>query len=164
MSLSEDVLIGIAGVAIALIGFSGVVTTLGRRGSGEWSPSETLQLRTLIDPSIVTLYAVFFPIGLVLITEDTEIIWRVSNFAVFVGHALGFSAFLRRGSTDTVLVSQKVWSVVTVTMLSGTLGSSLGLLPWHQFTFLLGLVLGIGVSLQNFYLLLFPPNQASKRN
>ena len=161
MSLSEAVLVGIAGVAIALIGFSGVITALGRRGSGKWSPAETLQLRTLVDPCIVTLYAVFVPIGLGLITEDTEIVWRASNFAVFVGHTLGFTAFLRRGSTDTVLLSQKAWSAVTVIVLLGTLGSSLGLLPWHQFTFLLGLVLGIGVSLQNFYLLLFPSIQTS---
>jgi len=163
MNLSEDVLVGIAGVAIALIGFSGVVTTLGRRGSGEWSLAETLQLRTLIDPSIVTLFATFVPIGLGLVTEDTEIVWRGSNFAVFVGHMLGFTAFLRRGSTDTVLFSQKAWSVATVIVLLATLGSSLGFLPWHQFTFLLGLALGIGVSLQNFYLLLFPLSRSSKK-
>jgi len=161
MNLSEDVLVGIAGVAIALIGFSGVVTTLGRRVSGEWSPAETLQLRTLVDPSLVTLFSAFVPIGLGLITADTEFVWRASNFAVFVGHALGFAAFLRRGSTETVLVVQTVWSVITVVVLSGTLGSSFGLIPWHQFTFLLGLALGIGVSLQNFYLLLFPSAQAS---
>ena len=161
MNLSEDVLVGIAGVAIALIGFSGVVTALGRRGSGVWSPAETLQLRTLIDPSIVTLFASFFPIGLGLITDDAEIVWRASNFAVFVGHVLGFTAFLRRGSPDTVLFSQRAWSAATVIVLLSTLGGSLGLLPWLQFTFLLGLALGIGVSLQNFYLLLFPPIQTS---
>ena len=163
MSLSEDVLMGVTGVAIALIGFSGVVTVLGRRGSGKWSRSETLQLTTLVNPCIVTLYAAFVPIGLGLITENTEIVWRGSNFAVFIGHVLGFTAFLRRGSTDTVLFIQKAWSAVTVIVLLGTLGSSLGLLPWHQFTFLLGLVLGIGVSLQNFYLLLFPSSQTSNR-
>ena len=162
MNLSEDVLVGIAGVAITLIGFSGVVTALGHRGSGEWSLAETLQLRTLIEPSIVTLFAAFVPIGLGLITEDIEIVWRASNFAVFVGHVLGFTAFLRRGSTDTVLFSQKAWSVATVTVLLATLGSALGLLPWHQFTFLLGLALGIGVSLQNFYLLLFPRSRPAK--
>lgn len=94
MNLSEDVLVGIAGIAIALIGFSGVVT-----------------------------------------------------------------AFLRRGSPETILLSQKAWSVITVIVLLATLSSSLGLVPWHQFTFLLGLALGIGVSLQNFYLLLFPSNR-----
>ena len=161
MNLSEDVLVGIAGVAIALIGFSGVVTSLGRKGSGKWSPAETLQLRTLIDPSIVTLFAAFVPIGIGLVAEDTEIVWRASNFVVFVGHVLGFTAFLRRGSTDTVLWSQKAWSAVTVIVLLATLASSLGFVPWHQFTFLLGLALGIGVSLQNFYLLLFPSSQPS---
>ena len=161
MSLSEDVLIAIAGIAIALIGFSGVATALGRRGSGKWSPSETLQIRTLVDPCIVTLYAAFVPIGLGLITEDTETIWRASNFAVFLGHVAGFTAFLRRGAPETVSWSQKAWSVITVIVLLGTAGSALGLLPWHQLTFLFGLVLGIGVSLTNFYLLLFPSQQGN---
>jgi len=115
----------------------------------------------LIDPSIVTLFAAFVPIGLGLITDDAETVWRASNFGVFVGHVLGFTAFLRRGSTDTVLFSQKAWSAVTVIVLLGTLGSSFGLLPWHQFMFLLGLALGIGVSLQIFCLLLFPSSHTS---
>lgn len=163
MDLSEDVLVGIAGVSIALIGFSGVVTALGRRGTGKWSPSETLQLRSLVDPCIVTLYALFVPIGLGLVTENTEIIWRVSNFTVFIGHSLGFTAFLRRGSADTILLIHKIGAAITVVMLLGTLGSSLDLLPWHQFTFYLGLVVGIFVSLQNFYLLLFPANDTADR-
>jgi hypothetical protein len=163
MNLSEEVLMGVAGVAIALIGFSGVVTALGRRGSGKWSPAETLQLTTLVNPCIVTLYAAFVPIGLGLVTADAEIIWRASNAAVFVGHTSGFAAFLRRGSKDTILLTQKIWSAITVVVLLATLTSSLGLFRWHQFTFFLGLVLGIGVSLQNFYILLFPANGISSR-
>ena len=163
MNLSEDILMDIAAIAIALIGFSGVVTALGRRGSGKWSRSETLQLTTLVNPCIVTLYAAFVPIGLGLVTANAEIVWRASNAAVFVGHTLGFAAFLRRGSKDTILLAQKIWSTITVAVLLGTLSSSLGLLGWHQFTFFLGLVLGIGVSLQNFYLLLFPADDISGR-
>lgn len=163
MNLSEEVLMGVAGVAIALIGFSGVVTALGRRGSGKWSPAETLQLTTLVNPCIVTLYAAFVPIGLGLVTADAEIIWRASNAAVFGGHTFGFAAFLRGGSKDTILLTQKIWSAITVVVLLATLTSSLGLFRWHQFTFFLGLVLGIGVSLQNFYILLFPANGISSR-
>ena len=163
MNLSEDILMDIAAIAIALIGFSGVVTALGRRGSGRWSPSEALQLRTLVDPCIVTLIAAFVPIGLGLVTANAEVIWRASNAVVFVGHVLGFAAFLRRGSTDTVLLSQKIWSAITVAVLLGALSSSLGLHGWHQLSFLLGLALGIGVSLQNFYLLLFPAYEISDR-
>ena len=160
MNLSDDILMDVAAIAIALIGFSGVVTALGRRGSGRWSPSEILQLRTLVDPCIVTLIASFVPIALGLVTANPEIIWRVSNAVVFVGHVLGFAAFLRRGSPATVLLSQHIWSALTVVVLLATLSSALGLLGgWYQFTFLLGLALGIGVSLQNFYLLLFPAHE-----
>ena len=68
MILSEEVLMGFAGVAVALIGFSGVVMALGRRGAGDWSQAELLQLRTLVEPSIITLIAAFVPITLALVS------------------------------------------------------------------------------------------------
>ncbi len=161
MSLSEEVLMGIAAIAIALIGFSGVVTALGRRGAGKWSPSEKLQLQTLVDPALVTLTACFAPIALGLITENVDIIWRASNAIVFLGHCIGYGVFLRRGAPNTVLLSHKIGGAITVAMLVATLGSSLGFLPWTHFTFLFGLLVGIGVSVHNFYLLLFQAGTGS---
>ncbi len=79
MNLSEEILMGVAGISIALIGFSGVVTALGRGGTGRWSPSEMLQLRTLVEPSIIILLAAFVPSTLMLVTDNAEIVWRVAN-------------------------------------------------------------------------------------
>jgi len=44
-----------AEIAIALIGFSGVVTALGPRREGRWTPSERLRLRTPVEPSAFSL-------------------------------------------------------------------------------------------------------------
>lgn len=38
MGITDEFLIGIASISIALIG-SGVVTALGRRGEGSWTPA-----------------------------------------------------------------------------------------------------------------------------
>ncbi len=63
---------------------------------------------------------------------------------------------MRDGSTESIRFSHKVGLTITFSVMAVMLASSLGLGEWPQFTFLLGLLLGIGVSLHNFYLLLFP--------
>lgn len=156
MNLSEEVLMGIAAVAIALIGFSGVVTALGRRRKGAWSQSESIQLFALVVPSIVALTSAFVPVALALITENIDIIWKISNGACFLGHLMGVAQFIRNGSADSILFSHKVGLTMTFLVMAAMLGSTLGLGSWPELTFLLGLLLGIGVSVHNFYLLLFP--------
>lgn len=156
MSLSEEVLMGIAAVATALIGFSGVVTALGHGAKGAWSQHESIQLFALVVPSIVSLASAFAPVAIGLVTENSDLIWKGSNGVCFVGHLVGVTTFIRSGSAETILFSHKVGLTMTFLVMGGMLGSMLGLLAWPELTFLLGLLLGIGVSVHNFYLLLFP--------
>ena len=156
MSISEEVLMGIAAVSVTLVGFSGVVTALGRKRSESWSQSESIQLFALVAPSIVTLISAFVPIGLQLLTENSDIIWRVSNGVCFLGHLFGVSYFMRIGSNLPVRFSHKIGLTFTFSIMAILLMSSVGFGSWYQFTFLLGLLLGIGVSVHNFYLLLSP--------
>lgn len=147
---------GIAAVAIALIGFSGVVTALGRRESSPWTEVESIQLFALVVPSIVTLYSVFVPIGLQVVIESGDLVWRLSSGACFLGHLIGVTHFLRAGSAESILFSHKVGLAITFLVMAAMLVSAVGLGPWPELIFLLGLLLGIGVSLHNFYLLLLP--------
>lgn len=77
--ITEDTLHSIAAIAVALIGFSGVVTALGPRGEGRWTASELLQLRTLVEPSIVSLAGAFLPIGLGQLVSEPDAVWKISN-------------------------------------------------------------------------------------
>lgn len=147
---------GVAGVAIALIGFSGVVTALGRRGTGRWSPTEMLNLRTLVEPSIITLFGAFAPIAIALATTDQEIVWRTANGVLLFGHCIGVGAFLRRGSNTTIRLSHKIVTAIAIAVMVGMLLSSLGYFGMYQLTFFLALLVGILASVHNFYLLLFP--------
>ena len=156
MNLSEEVLMGTAAVSVTLIGFSGVVTALGRNKGETWSQFESIQLFALVAPSIVSLASSFVPIGLGLITENASIIWRISNGVCFLGHFFGVTHFLRIGSKDSVLFSHKIGLTFTFLVMAAMLMSAVGFGAWYQFTFLLGLLLGIGVSVHNFYLLLSP--------
>lgn len=153
---------GFAGVSIALIGFSGVVTALGRRGTGEWSPAEILQLRMLVEPSIITLFGAFVPSTIALAVGDGDVAWRAANGVLFIGHCFGIGAFLRRGSRTTIQLSHKVVTVFALVVLISMLASSFGYIGSYQLTFCLGLITGTLASVHNFYLLLFPvPEEAS---
>jgi hypothetical protein len=156
MNISEEVLMGIAAVSVTLIGFSGVVTALSHRRDEPWSKSEAIQLFALVAPSIVTLVSAFVPVGLQLITENSNLVWRASNGVCFLGHVFGVSYFISIGSNLPVRFSHKVGLTCTFSVMAIMLMSTLGIGSWYQLTFLLGLLLGIGVSVHNFYLLISP--------
>jgi len=155
MDLTEDTLLAVAGLAVALIGFSGVVTALGRRGEGKWTPTEMLHLRTLVEPSAITLFGAFIPIVVGLIVGDVDLKWRISNGLLLSAHLVGFSLFLIRGATSELYLSHRIMSAITIFIFCYQLGSIFGLVSSHQVAFSLCLLLGIGVGVHNFYLLLF---------
>ena len=155
MFLSEDVLLAVAGLCIALIGFSGVVTALGRRGQGEWKPSEVLQLRTLVEPSLITLFGAFVPIVLALVITDDALRWRTANGAILAGHLVGFSLFWIRGTATEVLLSHKIMTAISLLVFIYQTSSVIDNSSNHVLAYTLGLLLGIAVSVHNFYLLLF---------
>ena len=155
MNLSEDTLLAVAGLAVALIGFSGVVTAIGRRGEGRWTPTEMLHLRTLVEPSAITLFGAFVPIIVGLLVGDIELKWRISNALLLAAHLVGFSLFLTRGAASELYLSHKIMSAIAILIFCYQLGSIFGLVSSHQVAFALCLLLGIGVGVHNFYLLLF---------
>ena len=163
MILSEEILIGIAGIAVTLIGFSGVVTALGRRDVGKWSPQEMLQLRTLVEPSIVSLFSAFVPLALSIVIANHEVIWKTANGVCFVANFVGIAAFVRRGSTGGFHASHKIGFSISMIIMFAMLAGMFLPSKWTQLTFFLGMNLGIGVSVHNFYLLLFPVSEGLEK-
>lgn len=155
MTISEDFLLTMAEIAIALMGFSGVVTALGRRDQGDWTPEEILQLRSQVEPSAVALFGACIPSILALLISDQLLLWRVANglLAILVGYAL-IAYYVRTRSAKTVM-SQKVMSTVSAFVLLGIVASALNVIAHHQLTFVSGILLGIAVGVHNFGLLLF---------
>jgi hypothetical protein len=153
--MTEEYLFTFAEIAVALIGFSGVVTILGHRERGEWQKAEKIRLQALVEPSIVALAGALLPPTLSLVMENTDMLWRLCNLIVLVMHLAGFTAYIRRSRNTDILLSQKIMIGVAI-LVFVTLGLSvLGVISQHQFTFALGLLLGIAVAIFNFSLLLF---------
>lgn len=160
MTLSEDFLFAVASIAIALIGFSGVVTALSTRHRGEWSSAERLQFVTLVEPSIASLAGAFVPILIGLITLDHDTIWRLSNAVLLFVHGIGFSLFWIRGVKSEVVFSQKIVTGICMPIFLFQAVSIIGMTSHHELAFALSLLLGIFISVHNFYLLLFPASES----
>lgn len=94
----ENLLIGIAEVAIALTGFAGVVVVLGRRASGAWPAVDEYRLRSLIENGLIAVLAAFLPFAAQQLSDRPEVIWGVSS-ALFgtIGSLHAFVLQGRRG-------------------------------------------------------------------
>lgn len=155
MSMPEELLFSISEMALALIGFSGVVTVLGHRKDNSWSAEELLQLRTLVEPAASAMFGAFLPSILGLVISSDETLWRVCNGLLLIIIFLPFCAFWYRAKRADILVSHKSMSVVTVLVIGAMSLSALGIIELLEFTFLLGLILCLLVGVHNFALLLF---------
>jgi hypothetical protein len=154
--LPEEIVLTIAEIAVALVGFSGVVAVLGRRGGGDWSPSELLQLRTLVEPSLCVLFGSLVPGTVKLVTQSEAVIWGVSNGAYGVFVSIAFAAFLVRSRSARTTSGQRILCVATVFMIGSLWLAAFGVLPWQSLIFVLGLQFGLVAGTYNFLLLLLP--------
>jgi hypothetical protein len=73
--MNEDILYTLAGVAVTIAGFSGVVVVLPLRDSPNWSPTEIRMLRLLIADSFIALFLALLPIPLSLANWSPDAIW-----------------------------------------------------------------------------------------
>ncbi len=95
----ENALSTLAEVAIAIAGFSGIVSVFGRRSSGHWSPAERSRLFGLLIMSFTALLFCVVPFVLLSIPVSESTCWRslslllavsrVGSIRVVLGNALG---------------------------------------------------------------------------
>ena len=115
-----------------------------------------LQLRTLVEPSIVVFVGAFAPVIISLAINDAENVWRSASGVLFIGYCLGVGAFISRGTSETLLPSHKVMTAIALAITVALLFSTLGYIAAYEFVYALGLLHSILASVHNFYLLLFP--------
>ncbi|MEE9253496.1 MAG: hypothetical protein V3U43_01035 [Pseudomonadales bacterium] len=85
-----ELLIGIAEIATALAGFTGVVVVFGSRSEGTWHPGDRLRLGFLLEASLTA--GGFSLLALILLnaTGDNPLTWATSSsiWAVFMVYSL----------------------------------------------------------------------------
>ncbi len=76
-----ETLIGIAEIAVALAGFTGVAVAFGSRDHGAWHPGDRLRLSFLLESSLTAAgFALLSLVLLHLYPESSSIAWAVGSF------------------------------------------------------------------------------------
>jgi len=158
---SQEILQTISEVAVALAGFSGVVAVLGHRGRGDWTSAELLQLRTLVEPSLIALFGSFFPAVFRLAAQSEVLVWRLSNGALGLLGLAAVAAFIARSRFATTTTGQRALLVVSILATGAQLLAACGLLVHYELIFVLSLILALVIAAYNFLLLLFPIERAA---
>ena len=157
---SLEILQTISQVAAALAGFSGVVAALGHRGSRAWTSEEILQLRTLVEPSLVALFGSFLPGTLHLAFDSEPLVWRLSNAVLGLLGVAGAAAFVARSRFATATAGQRVFLVLVGLTVAALLLAGAGILRQYELIFVVGLILALAVAAYNFLLLLVITGQS----
>jgi hypothetical protein len=74
----ESSLDSVIEVAISLVGFSGIVAVVGRRGAGQWSQADQLRLRILLTAGGSALAFAFLPFLLIDVIDYSRT-WRTCS-------------------------------------------------------------------------------------
>jgi hypothetical protein len=109
-----DALSTLAEVAIAIAGFSGIVSVFGRRSSGHWSPAERTRLVGLLVMSFTAVFFSVVPFVLLSIPVSESTCWR-SLSLLLAASRLGSIAVVLRVSLGVlrIPVSEREVSLAT---------------------------------------------------
>ena len=149
----ESALDSVIEVAIALVGFSGIVAAVGRRGAGHWSPVDQLRLRILLTGAGAALAFAFLPFLLIDVI-DVSLVWRICSgvHATFVFgimlyrfrevSVLGVTEALGKRAPAVILVASSTVFMVSVSNALWFASSSLYVVAivWHVVTAFLSFV------------------------
>lgn len=160
-----ETLHAIAGVAIALMGFTGIVVVLGGRSGRSWSPIEAIGIRTLLETSATALFGSFVPILLSYVWASEAGVWRLANAVLGLGHLANLLAYVVRARRipgvrfSTRRSGENVAAAIGFACIAAHLLAAAGLLPWFVFIYVFGLLDQVGVAAQHFILLLIPRDE-----
>ena len=79
-----ELLIGIAEIATALAGFTGVVVAFGSRSEGTWHPGDRLRLGFLLEASLTAGGFALLALLLIATLDDHALAWQILSGSWFV--------------------------------------------------------------------------------
>jgi hypothetical protein len=148
-----ELLIGIAEIATALAGFTGVVVAFGSRSQGAWHPGDRLRLIFLLEASLTA--AGFALLGLLVLSAMTNqsLAWSMLSglWAIATAISLWVSRTRIRTNLDAHDDVDKIANrITTLLFVSFAIIQILNIVFWQQFPpFLAALILNLaGAAMQ----------------
>lgn len=159
---SREVLLTIAEIAIAVIGFAGIVSALRPRGSEAADAMHRLRLRLMVEASGVVMVFAFLPF-LIGAELDGPELWAVASAILAVAAPIQVaSIYIRqRRLFGTTLMRETLWfdsaTIATAVLVEGVLvGNATALFFEPRFSgYLLGVLFPLGTSVAMFVRAIF---------
>ena len=131
-----ELLIGIAEIAIALAGFTGVVVAFGSRSAGAWHPGDRLRLGFLLEASLTAAGFSLFALLMLYAMGEGGMTWAVLSVSWAVYMCASLWASHRRivessdaeGDVDTVanrITAALFWALIVVQIANALLWQEL---------------------------------------
>lgn len=158
MELAEhtETLHTIAQVTITLIGFCGIVTVIGGNAISKWTPEERFNFYILIAAPLTAFFSSFVPILVGTFTENSEIVWRISNAVLGLFHLVNIAGFFMNHEKAEFIPGQRILGVIGIATILAHFLAALSILPWFVFIFMFGLLQQTYIGIHNFILLFKP--------
>ncbi len=145
-----EVLVGIAEIAIALAGFSGVVVVFGSRSSGQWDPGDRLRLTFLLEASFTAGGFALATITMLSLPIAPDLVWAIvsGSWGTFMCGSLYWSS--QRMQTNDPSVDELSNRIVFAAFAIVIVLQFVNVAMWHTFTpVIVGLLLNlVGAAMQ----------------
>jgi len=145
-----EVLVGIAEIAIALAGFSGVVVVFGSRSSGQWDPGDRLRLTFLLEASFTAGGFALATIIMLSLPIAPDLVWAIvsGSWGTFMCGSLYLSS--QRMKTNDPSVDELSNRIVFAAFAIVIVLQFVNVAMWHTFTpVIVGLLLNlVGAAMQ----------------
>lgn len=151
-----EVVRGIPEVALTLVGFTGIVFALRVQALGGWTQKERVQLYAMSVTPLTAFFCAFTPDLFGMVVTSEEAVWRLANATLGLLHLVNLAPFLARMPSLPTTRGQRVLASMGVMLILGHFLTAVGVMPWAEFVFVIGLLQQMYVGMHNFYLLLRP--------
>ena len=148
---NQEILHIIAELAVAIVGFSGIVAALGRKRT--WNAVEIRNLATMLRAGFSAMFLSLLPIGINLLGQP-DFVWRISLTILATVMFTNLAIYIVRSRNAKQTISQKLmFPMGAVVLLASTLGA-IGVIGPASSVYIMALLWMLIVSSHNFVLLL----------
>lgn len=114
-----DVLLGIAQVGAAFVGFSSIVAVFDRP-AGAWGPADTIRFRNLVELALAVAVLGFFPLAMFTLYDSTADTWALSSAVLGLTLAVDLVFWIRRARILRKIGSLRHWMAALGVVLLGS--------------------------------------------
>ena len=151
---STGLLFTIAQIAVGLVGFSAIIVTLNPQPIRQWDDTDRLNLRTLIQVSILVIFFSLLP-PLLSIPFENHLVWLFALWVYGLVHIADVSFFLMNVTDDQPSFFRYVASCGVIVAITQLLIAWQGNDSARETMYIIALVWHVGVVLMAFVILLY---------